>query len=143
MKFTFLIFFFLLGEGRDVTEETTDQGSKQDFQLCQMFIIDKEKSPECFKNFECLSCRYRREKGSWTDLDLFKEYVRKLHRKFKQQNQKMVLMVAKCLAHSAIAGFTAIQFCFLPLYITSFTQPLGQRVISSLNTQRYSRLIKR
>ena len=38
-----------------------------------VFIMGKAKFSACYKNFGLFSCYYRRQKGSWIDLDLFKE----------------------------------------------------------------------
>ena len=97
-----------------------------------MFIIGKSKSPRCFKNLKQLPCRYRGQKKSWMDSDLFEEWVRELDRKFEQQNRKVVLIIDNCPAHPAIGGFKAIQLCFCPPNTTAVTQPVDQRVIRYL-----------
>ena len=107
-----------------------------------MFIIGKSKSPRCFKNLKQLPCRYRGQKKSWMDSDLFKEWVRELDRKFEQQNRKVVLIIDNCPAHPAIGGLKAIELCFLPLNTTAVTQPIDQGVIRSLKAKYRSRLIK-
>ena len=66
-----------------------------------MFIIGKSKSPRCFKNLKQLPCRYRGQKKSWMDSDLFEEWVRELDRKFEQQNRKVVLIIDNCPAHDS------------------------------------------
>lgn len=107
-----------------------------------MFIIGKSKSPRCFKNLKQLPCRYRGQKKSWMDSDLFEEWVRELDRKFEQQNRKVVLIIDNCPAHPAIGGLKAIQLCFLPPNTTAVTQPMDQGVIRSLKAKYRSRLIK-
>ena len=107
-----------------------------------MFIIGKSKSPRCFKNLKQLPCRYRGQKKSWMDSDLFKEWVRELDRKFEQQNRKVVLITDNCPGHPAIGGLTAIELCFLPPNTTAVTQPIDQGVIRSLKAKYRSRLIK-
>ena len=107
-----------------------------------MFIIGESKSPRCFRNLKQLPCRYRGQKKSWMDSDLFEEWVRELDRKFKQQNRKVVLIIDNCPAHPAIGGLKAIQLCFLPPNTTAVTQPMDQGVIRSLKAKYRSRLIK-
>ena len=108
----------------------------------KLFIIGKSKSPRCFKNLKQLPCRYRGQKKSWMDSDLFEEWVRELDRKFEQQNRKVVLIIDNCPAHPAIGGLKAIQLCFLPPNTTAVTQPMDQVVIRSLKAKYRSRLIK-
>ena len=103
-----------------------------------MFIIGKSKSPRCFKNLKQLPCRYR----GHMDSDLFEEWVRKLDRKFEQQNRKVVLIIDNCPAHPAIGGLKAIQLFFLLPNTTAVTQPMDQGVIRSLKAKYRSRLIK-
>ena len=107
-----------------------------------MFIIGKSKSPRCFKNLKQLPCRYRGQKKSWMDSDLFEEWVREVDRKFEQQNRKVVLIIDNCPAHPAIGGLKAIQLIFLPPNTTAVTQPMDQRVIRSLKAKYRSKLIK-
>ena len=47
-----------------------------------MFVIGKSKTPRCFKHKKNLSCKYKLQKESWMDSQLFKEWVRKLERTF-------------------------------------------------------------
>ena len=107
-----------------------------------MFIIGKSKSPRCFKNLKQLPCRYRGQKKSWMDSDLFEEWVRELGRKIDQQNRKVVLIIDNCPAHPAIGGLKAVQLCFLSPNTTVVTQPVDQGVIRSLKAKCRSRLIK-
>ena len=111
-----------------------------------MFIFGKSKSPRCFKSLKQLPCRYRGQKKSWMDSDLFEEWVREFDRKFEQQNRKIVLIIDNCPAHPAIGGLKAIQLCFFapppPPNTTAVTQPMDQGVICSLKAKYRSRLIK-
>ena len=107
-----------------------------------MFFISISKYSRCFKNLKQLPCRYRGQKKSWMDSDLFEEWVRELDRKFEQQNRKVVLIIDNCPAHPAIGGLKAIQLCFLPPNTTAVTQPMDQGVTRSLKAKYRSRLIK-
>ena len=105
--------------------------------------LSANRSPRCFKNLKQLPCRYRGQKKSWMDSDLFEEWVRQLNRKFEQQNRKVVLIIDNCPVHPAIGELKAIQLCFFaPPKTTAFTQPMDQGVIRSLKAKYRSRLIK-
>ena len=92
-----------------------------------MFIIGKSKSPRCLKNLKQLPCRYRGQKKSWMDSDLFEEWIREFDRKFEQQNRKVVLIIDNCPAQPAIGGLKAIQLCFLPPQYDSSYSANGSR----------------
>ena len=93
-------------------------------QKLSMFIIGKANKPRCFKNLKHLPYRYRGQKKSWMDSDLFEEWVREQDRKFECENRKILLIVDNCPAHPQIGSLKAIEMCFLPPNTTSITQPM-------------------
>ena len=64
-----------------------------------LFVIGKSAKPRCFSGRKCLPCRYRSQKKSWMDGDLFTEWVKELDRKFAAQDRKIALIVDNCPAH--------------------------------------------
>ena len=108
-----------------------------------MFIIGKAKKPRCFKNLKHLPCRYRGQKKSWMDSDLFEDWVREQDKTFERQNRKVLLIVDNCPAHPKIGGLKAIELCFLPPNTTSITQSMDQGVIRSLKAKYRSRITHR
>ena len=112
-------------------------------QKLPMFIIGKAKKPRCFKNLKHLPCRYRGQKKSWMDSDLFEDWVREQAKTFERQNRKVLLIVDNCPAHPKIGGLKAIELCFLPPNTTSITQPMDQGVIRSLKAKYRSRITHR
>ena len=43
-----------------------------------MFVISKSKTLRCFKHIKNLPCKYKSQKKSWMDSQIFEEWVRKL-----------------------------------------------------------------
>ena len=115
---------------------------KWNFSKRKVIYIGKASKPRCFKNLKHLPCRYRGQKKSWMDSDLFEEWVREQDRKFECENQKILLIVDNCPAHPQIGGLKAIEMCFLPPSTTSIRQPMDQEVIRSLKAKYRSRMIQ-
>ena len=67
-----------------------------------MFVIGIAKNPRCFKNLQTLPCRYRSQKKSWTDSDLFEEWVREINAEFKAKERKIALIIDNCPAYPEI-----------------------------------------
>ena len=97
-----------------------------------MFVIGKSARPHCFNGVQNIPCRYRAQKKSWMDSDLFEEWVRELDAKFAREGRKVALIVDNCPAHPHVEGLQAINLVFLPPNTTSKTQPMDQGVIRSL-----------
>ena len=87
------------------------------------------------QNLKHLPCRYRGQKKSWMDSDLFENWVRERDKKFESQNRKVLLIGDNCPDHPEIGGLKAIELCFLPPSTTSITQPMDQGVIPSLKSK--------
>ena len=56
-----------------------------------MFVIWKSKNLRCFKNVKHLPYEYKSQKKSWMNSEIFEEWVRKLDRKFRADDRKLVL----------------------------------------------------
>ena len=97
-----------------------------------LFVIGKSSKPCCFSGVKCLPCRYRSQKKSWMDGDLFTEWMKELHRKFAAQDRKRVLIADNCPAHPIVDGLKAIELIPPSPNTTSNTQPMDQSVIKSL-----------
>ena len=78
-----------------------------------LFVIGRSVKPRCFSGVKGLPCRYRSQKKSWMDGDLFTEWVRELDRKFAAQDRKIALIVDNCPAHPIVDGLKAIEVIFL------------------------------
>ena len=50
-----------------------------------MFVIGKSQKPHCLKHIESLPCRYRAQKKSWMNSELFEEWVREQDEKFDNE----------------------------------------------------------
>ena len=66
-----------------------------------MFVIDKAKSPRCFKRVKHLPCRYRSQKNSWMDGILFGEWICEIGRQFTKGRRN-------------IDNLVSTEFVFLP-----------------------------
>ena len=89
-----------------------------------LFVIRKSAKPRCFSGVKSLPCRYRSQKKSWMDGDLFTKWVKEIDRKFAAQDRKIILIVDKCPAHPIVNDLKAIELIFLPPNTTSKTQTM-------------------
>ena len=89
-----------------------------------LFVIRKSAKPRCFSGVKSLPCRYRSQKRSWMDGDLFTKWVKEIDRKFAAQDRKIILIVDKCPAHPIVNDLKAIELIFLPPNTTSKTQTM-------------------
>ena len=67
-----------------------------------MFVIGKSKTPRCFKHIKILPCKYKSQKKSWMDSQIFEEWVRKLDQTFRMDGRKIALLIDNCPAHPLI-----------------------------------------
>ena len=61
-----------------------------------MFVIGKSKTPLCFKHIKNLPCKYKSQKKSWMDSQIFEEWVRKHDRTFRMEGRKIALLIDNC-----------------------------------------------
>ena len=108
-----------------------------------MFVIGKSKKPRCFKNVKKVPCRYRAQKKSWMDMDLFEEWVRETDKEFQKKERKIRLIIDNCPAHIDVPGLSNIRLVFLPPNTTSKSQPMDQGVIRSLKAKYCRRMVRK
>ncbi|XP_070385946.1 tigger transposable element-derived protein 4-like [Dermacentor albipictus] len=108
-----------------------------------LLVIGKSKRPRCFKGAKSLPVLYEANKKAWITQQLFSDYVRKLDRKFKSQNRKVLLFVDNCGAHGHIHDLECIRLEFLPPNTTSVLQPMDQGIIKNLKVLYRARLLNR
>ena len=84
-----------------------------------MFVIGKPKTPRYFKHIKNLPCKYKSQKKSWRDSQIFEEWVRKLDQKFRIEGKKIALLIDKCPAHPSVSNLINVQLVFLPPNTTS------------------------
>ena len=108
-----------------------------------MFVIGKLQKPLCFKHIKSLPCRYRAQKKSWMNSELFEEWVREQDEKFENEGRKVALIIDNCPAHPVIENFKSITLYFLPPSITSALQPMDQGVIWSLKSKYRTHIIQK
>ena len=95
-----------------------------------MFVIGKSQKPRCFKYIKSLPCRYRAQKKSWMNSELFEEWVREQDEKFENEGRKVALIIDNCPAHPVIENLKSITLS-TPKYNFSVTinGPRGNLVI--------------
>ena len=108
-----------------------------------MFVIGKSQKPRCFKHIKSLPCRYRAQKKSWMNSELFEEWVREQDEKFENEGRKVALIIDNCPAHPVIENLKSITLYFLPPNTTSALQPMDQGVIWSLKSKYRTRIIQK
>ena len=108
-----------------------------------MFVIGKSKTLRCFKHIKNLPCKYKSQKKSWMDSQIFEEWVRKLDRTFRMEGRKIALLVDNCPARPSVSDLTNVQLVFLPPNTTSVSQPMDQGVIRSLKAHYRGRVVRR
>ena len=74
-----------------------------------MFVIGKFKTPRCFKHIKNLPCKYKSQKKSWIDSQIFEEWVRKLDRIFRMEGKKIALLIDNCPAHPSVPDLTNLE----------------------------------
>ena len=79
-----------------------------------MFVIRKSNKPRCFKRIKSIPCRYRAQKKSWMDSELFEEWVREQDRKFALEGRKVALVIDNCNAYLNIENLKSITPYFPP-----------------------------
>ena len=73
------------------------------------FVIGKFKTPRCFKHIKNLPCKYKSQKKSWIDSQIFEEWVRKLDRIFRMEGKKIALLIDNCPAHPSVPDLTNLE----------------------------------
>ena len=87
-----------------------------------MFVIGKPKIPRCFKHIKNLPCKYKSQKRSRMDSQIFEEWVRKLDRTFGIEGRKIALLIDNCPAYPSVFDLKKVQLVFLPPNTTSVLQ---------------------
>ena len=108
-----------------------------------MFVIGKSQKPRCFKGIRSTPCRYRGQKKSWMNSELFEEWVREQDRKFMLEGRNIALVIDNCPAHPHIENLQSTTLYFLPPNTTSSLQPMDQGVIRSLKCKYRTRIIQK
>lgn len=98
------------------------------------FVIGKSKNPRCFKTIKSLPVDYDSNKKAWMNSYLFEKWMRKLDKKFTQQNRKVLFFVDNCSAHdkNIKAKLQSIQLEFFPPNLTPILQPMDRGIIRTL-----------
>ena len=108
-----------------------------------MFVIAKSKTPRCFKHIKRLPCKYKSQKKSWMDSQIFEEWMRKLARIFQMEGRNIALLIDNCPAHLSVSDRTNVQLVFVPPNTTSVLQLMYQGVIRSLKAHYRGRVVRR
>ena len=79
-----------------------------------MFVIGKSQKPRCFKHIKSLPCRYRAQKKSWMNSELFEEWVREQDEKFENEGRKVALIIDNCPLIQQLKISNQLLFTFYP-----------------------------
>ena len=107
-----------------------------------MFVIGKFAKPRCFSGRKSFPCRYRAQKPSWMDVNLFTKWVKEVDRKFASQGRKIALIIDNSPTHPEVDGLKAFELISLPPNATSKKLFLDQGIISSLKVYYRHLLIR-
>ena len=107
-----------------------------------VFVIGKSQKPRCFKHIKSLPCRYRAQKKSRMNSELFEEWVKE-QEKLENEGRRVALIIDNCPAHPVIENLKSITLYFLPPNTTSALQPMDQGVIWSLKSKYRTHIIQK
>ena len=107
-----------------------------------MFVIDKSKTPRCFKGMKNVPCCYQAHPKSWISSELFEEWVKETDCNFVAQKRKITLIIDNCPAQPEVPALDWVELIFLPPNTTLITQSMDQRVILSLKAKYHSLAVK-
>ena len=128
---------------KEIEKGMTNKEASEKFGVPKNTISTWMKNKEkLFKGLEYLPCEYKSQKKSWMNSEIFKEWVRKIDRKFRADDRKIALIIDNCPAHPAISNLTNMQLVFLPPNTTSILQPMDQGVIRSLKAYYRGRVVR-
>ena len=65
-------------------------------------VIGKFNNPRCFKNIKTLPVIYEANSRSWMTSEIFVRWIKRLDKKFKQEDRKILMFVDNCPAHPKI-----------------------------------------
>ena len=116
---------------------------KYDWRKLPMFVIGKSQKTRCFKHIKSLPCRYRVQKKSWMNFELFEEWMRQQDEKFENEGRKVALVIDNCPTHPVIENLKSITLYFLPPNTTSALQPTDQGIIWSLKSKYRTCIIQK
>ena len=108
-----------------------------------MFVIGKSKTLRPFNHIQNLPCKYKSQKKSWMDSQIFEEWLRKLDRTFRMERRKIPLLIDNSPAHPAVSDLKNVHLVFLPPNTTSLLQLMDQGVIKSLKVHYLGRVVRR
>lgn len=64
--------------------------------------------------------------------DIFRDWLKKLDRKFASSNRKVLFLVDQCGAHMNLPSLSAIRLAYLPANTTSVLQSMDQGIIKNV-----------
>ena len=100
-----------------------------------LFIKGKSQKPECFKHIKTFPSRYKGQKKSWMNGELFEEWAKEVDERFQREGRNIAMIMDNCSAHPNVEGLKAIELKLLPANTTSNTQPMDQGIIRSVKAK--------
>jgi hypothetical protein len=109
-------------------------------------IIGTAKKPRCFKSIKydinSLGVDYYSNSSAWMTQEIFNKWLKKIDKKFKQENRKVLLFVDNCSTHKTPDNLANIAIKYFPANTTSRLQPLDQGVIHSFKAKYKTYFVK-
>jgi len=110
----------------------------------KLLVVGKDAEPSCFAatGEATMPFDYMHSSDACMTSNIFTEWLRKWDQELRVQNQKIVLLVNNCSAHSSPLDLTNIQLEYLPTIKSFRMNPLNTGVVSSLKMLYRSRLVE-
>ena len=84
-----------------------------------LFILGISQRPRCFKHIKTIPCRYRAQKKSWMNVELFEESAKEVDKRFQREGMNVAMIMDNSSAHPDVEGLKAIELKRLPANTTS------------------------
>ncbi len=112
-------------------------------------VIGKAKDPRCFQkiNRANLPVIYKSNAKGWMTGEIFREWLNKLDRRFREEKRHILLFIDNFSGHSpnkkeAPYTLTNIKLCYFPANCTSVVQPMDQGVINSFKCKYRTNVVR-
>lgn len=105
-------------------------------------VVGKSRNPRCFKNVRSFPTKYEANKKAWITQALFEDFLRKLNKRMKLQNRKIILFIDRCSAHPDLQ-LSNVRVEFFPANCTSKLQPCDLGIIRSFKVFYKKQLVRK
>ena len=100
----------------------------------KLLLIEKFKSPRCFKRIENLPITYDFSKNAWMTRIIFDGWLKSWDKRLQREERKVALLVDNCSDHKPTISLKNVSIFLLPPNTTSILQPCDMGVIKSMKS---------